>query len=150
MSEKFATIVVGVDGSDHAARALDAAADLAEAFGSVVHVVIATHRVSRSEWRATLNELPPEFWDSIDLHADANGVLAEAAKALGERDITCETHMLEDHPADALLAVAEREHADLIVVGTHGYGAGKRMFLGSVSSKMAHHAPCAVLIAGHR
>jgi nucleotide-binding universal stress UspA family protein len=150
MAEKLNTIVVGVDGSDHAGEALEAAADIAEAFSSAVHVVMATHHASSADWRATLDQLPQEFWENVDLHADAHGVLADAERTLGRRGVKCETHLVEDRPADALIGVAEREGADLIVVGTHGYGAGKRMFLGSVSTKMAHHAPCAVLIAGRR
>jgi nucleotide-binding universal stress UspA family protein len=64
--------------------------------------------------------------------------------------VRVERHLCIEHAADALIGVAERESADLIVVGSRGLGAGKRVFLGSVSSKMAHHAPCSVLIAGTR
>jgi nucleotide-binding universal stress UspA family protein len=150
MSAKFSTIVVGVDGSAGAEEALEMAADLASAFGSKVHVAIATRHVSAAEWNETLQQLPHEFWDSVDLHADATAVLAAAASKLEERGIDVEKHLCIDHVADALIGVAEREHADLIVVGSRGLGAAKRTFLGSVSSKMAHHAPCAVLIAGSR
>ena len=41
---------------------------------------------------------------------------------------------------------AEASDADLIVVGTRGLHATKRLFLGSVSTKVVHHAPCDVLV----
>jgi nucleotide-binding universal stress UspA family protein len=42
--------------------------------------------------------------------------------------------------------VAEHEHSDVIVVGSHGHGVLKRMLMGSVSQHVVHHAPCPVLL----
>ncbi|MEX1094894.1 MAG: universal stress protein [Planctomycetales bacterium] len=55
--------------------------------------------------------------------------------------------LLEGLPKDAIVAEAASWGADLIVVGSHGYGPIRRFFLGSVSLFVAHHAPCSVLIA---
>lgn len=148
MDDRFRNIVVGVDGSTHADAAVDTAGDLASKFGARLHLVIATHGASTRDWQDALESLPREFWDSIDLHADAHEVLAAAQQRLAGLGVDVETHLSVEHPADALIGVAEREHADLIVVGSHGRRKGPRRFLGSVSSKMAHHAPCSVLIAG--
>ena len=49
-------------------------------------------------------------------------------------------------PADALIDVAEQQSADLIVVGNRGMTGVKRFLLGSVPNKVAHHAPCTVMI----
>jgi nucleotide-binding universal stress UspA family protein len=54
--------------------------------------------------------------------------------------------MLEGWPKDTIVTEAERFGADMIVVGSHGYGPLRRFFLGSVSLFVAHHAPCSVLI----
>jgi nucleotide-binding universal stress UspA family protein len=150
MTERYSNIVVGVDGSAGAREALDAAADIAGAFGSTLHVVMATHKISPSEYRQALAKLPEEFWNAIDFHADANCILDEAITRLEERGIWAKPHLCVEHPAEALIGVAEREDADLIVVGSRGLGIAQRAFLGSVSSKMAHRAPCAVLITGSR
>lgn len=163
MKRGYESIVVGVDGSAGARDALHAAGDLAEAFGSVVHVVSGTVRISPSDYRTALallhgdpgyeppdDEPPAALLQSNELFADANEVLDAAPADLNERGVAAERHLCVDHAADALIGVAERVDADLVVVGSRGLGTARRAFLGSVSSKIAHHAPCAVLIVGHR
>lgn len=48
--------------------------------------------------------------------------------------------------AQAIVEEAREWSADLIVVGSHGYGFWQRMLLGSVSNAVVHHAPCSVLV----
>ena len=49
-------------------------------------------------------------------------------------------------PADALVTVAERVHAQVIVIGNRGMTGVRRFVLGSVPNKVSHHSPCDVLI----
>ena len=49
-------------------------------------------------------------------------------------------------PAQVIVDEAERWGADLIIVGSHGYGFWQRALLGSVSNAVVHHAPCSVLV----
>jgi nucleotide-binding universal stress UspA family protein len=49
-------------------------------------------------------------------------------------------------PADEIIAVARQKQADLIVMGAKGLGAVGRFILGSVSTKVAQHSPCSVLV----
>ena len=60
------------------------------------------------------------------------------------------TALLEGSPKEAILDEAERWGADLIVVGSHGFGAVKRFLLGSVSHALALYAPCSVAIVRRR
>lgn len=60
------------------------------------------------------------------------------------------THVLCGSPAQTIIEEAENWGADLIVVGSHGYGFWERMFLGSVSNTIVHHAPCSVLVVRKR
>lgn len=151
MGTIFNTIVVGTDGSPHGDEAVRAAGELARGLGgSTVHVVIGAPAVSPAAWQQALEQLPREFWDAVDLHEDSLQVLHDAARTLADLGVEAEQHLLEERPADAILHVAEHEHADLIVVGSRGRGPAGRAFLGSVSTRIAHAAPCAVLIAGTR
>ena len=56
------------------------------------------------------------------------------------------TKVLRGSPEQAIVEEAEEWGADLIVVGSHGYGFWERMFLGSVSNAIIHHAPCSVMV----
>ncbi len=151
METIYRTIVVGTDGSGHGEQAVRAAGEIAAATGAQpVNVVTACHAISKADWQETLNQLPEELWECIDLHSDTQQVLDDAEQILADYGVASEKHMIEERPTDALIDIAEREHADLIVVGSRGRSLSKRAFLGSVSTKLVHHAPCAVLVAGHR
>lgn len=50
-------------------------------------------------------------------------------------------------PADSIIAVAKKWHADLIVMGSHGRGTVKGILMGSVSRDVLSHAPCPILVA---
>lgn len=65
--------------------------------------------------------------------------------ALGEK-LKIDTHVIEGSPKEVIVEEAEQWHADLIVVGSHGYGNVKKFALGSVSQAVASHAPCSVEI----
>lgn len=59
------------------------------------------------------------------------------------------SHRVPGDPATAILHVAEEVDTDLIVVGARGLGAVQRFLRGSVSTRVAHHAPCSALIVEH-
>ena len=63
--------------------------------------------------------------------------------------ITPIRHESSHGAAEAILDVATEVDADLIIVGARGLGALGRFIRGSVSTKVAHHAPCNVLIVEH-
>ena len=132
-------IVVGFDGSDHARKALERAADIAN--GATVAVVSSAY-VS-PYLRDPSGAVSPV--DPKDVEARANA-LAEAREYLGGRGIKGE--FIEGHgkPADVIVEEAKESGADLIVVGTRGLGATRQLFMGSVSTNVVHHAPCDVLV----
>ena len=61
-----------------------------------------------------------------------------------KQDLTA--RILHGSPGQMIVAEAEKWGADLIVVGSHGYGFLERVFLGSVSDAVIHHAPCSVMV----
>ena len=133
-------IVVGFDGSEHARKALARAADLAGDDAEVAVVCAAdVVRLLRDPAGGT------GVVDPADAEARA-AALAEARSFLGERGI--EAKLVEGHgnPADVIVQEAEDSGADLIVIGTRGLNAAKRLVLGSVSTNVVHHAPCDVLV----
>ena len=141
----FSVIVVGTDGSETAAKAVEVAADMAAVHGSRLHIVTAYQAVLPAlshEEKEALGELA---WMASPGER-AERLVNEAAEHAAAAGVDVETHVDVGDPAHALIEVAEAEGADLIVVGNKGLHSPARFLLGSVPSKIVHHAPCHVLV----
>ena len=135
------TIVVGVDGSAGADRALKWAASRALESGAAL---LATHVLTYSHEFATdlsINGLTN--WRR-STERDLAGRWTEPARALGVT--TCPRTTEGESAAAGILAVAEREHADLIVLGTHGRGGLADRLLGATTYVVSHRARTPVVI----
>lgn len=69
--------------------------------------------------------------------------VAEVAEAEG---VHCSTVTLDGQVVDEICRKASEYDAQLIVVGSHGWGAARRFLSGSVSTGLVHSAPCPVLV----
>lgn len=129
-------ITCGVDGSDASLQTAERAASIASATGAELHLVhvVPVFRGRDSEWTLEEDEESPSEL--------ARGV--EVATALGVVPIR---DMAMGRPEHALVAVARRDHSDLLVVGHRGLHGMTRVLLGSVSEYATEHAPCSVLVA---
>jgi nucleotide-binding universal stress UspA family protein len=138
------TIVVGTDGSATAKRAVDEAVRLAKALDAELHLVSAFEGL-RGARIAGAPEGAAKVWAPLpDAHVDA--MLSEAATAIRLSGMEVSTHALEKDPVDALLEVADKVGASMIVVGSEGMHGAKRLTLGNVPNKVSHRARCNVLI----
>jgi nucleotide-binding universal stress UspA family protein len=140
------SMVVGTDGSDTASEAVRQATELAERLGAKVHLVSAYEPVPEGRLREERQQVPDDLQWMVNPREDVNDTLAAASQGLQDAGVEVETHAREGDPADAILDVAEEQHADLIVVGNKGMTGAKRFLLGSVPNKVSHHAPCSVMI----
>ena len=93
--------------------------------------------------------IPPVYFEELDRAASdqARSVLERAVSRLkstmgSEANITAA--FAQGSPRSVILDEAERWGADLVVVGSHGYGAWQRFLLGSVSQSVVSHAKCSV------
>jgi nucleotide-binding universal stress UspA family protein len=129
-------IVVGYDGSESAHRAVQRVAELIQN-GTAVTIVSAVP--------LDVGSLGPELPEPSEVAEHARQ-LEEALGVLKGSGITARGIELEGNPADIILDEARKSGADLVVVGTGGKNAVERFVLGSVSDKVAHRAPCDVLI----
>lgn len=142
---KAHTVVVGYDGSSDARAALDAAMDFVAGDG-VVHVVTALDPPTRQEITRVIERLPAEFRNTFSVDATPRGYLRTAELALEARGVQHRGHFVEDHPASAILDVADEVSADLIVIGTRGLGRVERFLRGSVSARVANHARTSLMM----
>jgi len=125
-------IAVATDGSDTAQRAVDAALDMAQRFGSEL-VVLTAYRAD--------GDAGGTWASSSAVHAER--VLAVAEEAAAERGLACSSAMLEGDPGEVVVELAERHGADLVVVGSLGM---HRRVLGSVPNTVTHRATCSVFV----
>jgi nucleotide-binding universal stress UspA family protein len=140
----YRSIVVGTDGSETAGKAVERAAQLAEASGADLHLVSAykspTVIVTAPEMAVVVDQAE---W-RIAVQSEVERQLASVQASLRPK-LEAATHALPSDPAKAICETAQAVDADLIVVGNKGMK-GMRRVLGSVPSSVAHHAPCDVLI----
>jgi nucleotide-binding universal stress UspA family protein len=138
-------ILVGVDGSPSADRALEAAAELAKISASKLIIT----NVEQGRLHPELDGLVPTESASIDdiLYAASREILARAetkARSLGVSQVR--SHSGLGDIAGSILELAELEKPDVIVVGRRGTGHLTGLLLGSVSRKLVSLAPCKVLV----
>lgn len=85
-----------------------------------------------------------------DMKKAAMEAVADAEKLikdkLSDENIFVSTEIFSGNVKQGIIETAKKFEADLIVVGSHGYGFFDRLMLGSISSYVVHHAPCSVLI----
>ena len=141
----FKHILITTDGSEFAERAIPVAIDQAKANGAKVTAVSV---VDLYPYIGAIEVMPTgiEGWqEAIRAQADAAvQKVADAAKAAG---IACNTAVQEDTLAwRGLLAVAEREHCDLIVMSSHGRGGLTSALLGSQTARVLSHTKIPVLV----
>jgi nucleotide-binding universal stress UspA family protein len=141
-------ILAAIDGSEHAWKALDLAADIAKQHGArliVLHVV---------PFEPVSDSLR-EFAAAEGLAVEEEAARFHFARTLGDRltrsaEARCRDNGLTDivgrtaegRPADQILKAARGESVDLIVMGSRGLSEARTLFLGSVSHKVANHAAC--------
>jgi len=119
----YRRILVGTDGSDTAALAVDRAVEVARASGAALTIFSAARREKAERT-----------------------VAAEAARHRSA-GVTIHTGVAEGEPVGALIEVCQAGDYDLLVLGNRGMtGVSRFLRLGSVPNKVSHHLPCSVLI----
>ncbi|HEY7708134.1 MAG TPA: universal stress protein [Gaiellaceae bacterium] len=131
-------ILVAYDGSESAQRALAQAAELAGQNGAHVSVVSVAEPLPQFG-RAGAMLTPEEEEERIHELGDAKATLAE-------RGVSAKIVERKGDAASMIIDEAEKEDADLIVMGTRGLNTAQRWLLGSVSSRVVQHGPCNVLV----
>jgi nucleotide-binding universal stress UspA family protein len=141
---KIETILLATDGSAASEGASDEAIDLAVQVGARLLVVSVLGASSRPSETSTEAASPADSRDSLTAKAQA---IAQRAKAAG-----CDATFLvwDGEPGEAIVAAADSENADVIVVGSHGRSGVSRFLIGSVSDYVVRHAHCPVMVVRDR
>jgi nucleotide-binding universal stress UspA family protein len=137
-------IVVGTDGSQTAQVAVDEAVRLAKALGGEIHLVSAFEPLRGAHVSGAPEGAAKVFAPLPDSKVEST--LQQAESSVRFAGIEVHTHACQQDPADALLEVADRVGAKMIVVGSRGMHGARRFVLGSVPNTVSHKARCNVLI----
>jgi nucleotide-binding universal stress UspA family protein len=93
--------------------------------------------------------VPPQAYveemtaDLVRFHQET---ASNAERALRGAGLKTEAKILRGDPRTALIEEARTEHADLVVVGSHGRTGMAKLLMGSVASFVVTHAPCSVMV----
>jgi nucleotide-binding universal stress UspA family protein len=135
-------ILVAIDGSEPAQKAIRMAADIAQRFGARLTLLYVVPRLL----------LPPDVYGltiaDVEREQRAHGdkLVSEALATLGEPGVNVDTQILTGPPAESIAEAALAPDVDLVVVGSRGRGAAARVLLGSTSTRLVHISPKPILV----
>ncbi len=140
----FQNILLATDGSKYATYAAEAVLGLVKEFQNKDREIILLH----------VSDTPPTRSQLMQADLDVQSVLREkAGKAVAsteqkfaEADVAYTLEVALGDPADGIVDFAKTNDIDLIIIGSRGLGAVGSVLLGSVSRRVAHEAPCPVMI----
>jgi len=138
----FNIIVVAMDGSEYAGRALTTACDLAQKYSAALHIVHINdmHELLLSVGGSSALIKPDDY------EKPGQKILEDAKQKAESNGCKVQTHQLDGNFGQAVVEKADELSADLIVVGSKGHSDLAGMLLGSVSHKITHLAKCPCLI----
>ena len=144
-------ILIATDGSTFSQQALAKACELAEGWDDVSFRIISIYE-PQVPMAAESFAISAEYYQQLD------DLAKQRAEATAQKSVDfIKTHLPSASteitsrvelgiPAQVIVEAAESWDADLVVVGSHGYGFWGRLALGSVSDAVVHHSPCSVLV----
>lgn len=132
-------ILVPVDGSETAEKAIDEAIAIAQIYGSEIHILYVAN-INQLAINACLSDAILEA-----VNKAGNEILEKAASKVPE-NINVITTSETGSPSVTITDFADEIKADLVVIGSRGLGLVKGVLLGSVSQYVVEHAPCPALV----
>lgn len=139
----FKKILVPTDASEYSRRALKMALELARSVQAEV-VLLHVSYTPQAYWGYTISYGITVTQDQLD----QNGELALEATLAGidTEQVVINKRVESGHPVTMILEQIKKENIDLVIMGSHGYGAIAGSVLGSVSQRVLQRASCPVLI----
>ena len=138
----FTNILVAIDGSDVSQRALVRAVEEAKVWNAQLHVIYVVET-------GLFSSLPADNTVEIMyrvLEKEGNSVLEQAQKYAADAGVTAITHMKQGHAGSEVVTLADKEKADLVMIGSHGKSRADRILIGSVSIYVVTHSKVTTMV----
>jgi len=139
----FTHILVPLDESPYAERALRYAEDMTKQGGGQLSLLVVVHEPPHP---SGASQADPVSRRQEERPARAERYLQQQAEALRARGVSVNTEVRFGDAADSIIDAATEHGADLIAMSTHGLGNSGRYALGSVALKVLMAAPCPVFM----
>ena len=139
----FKKILVPTDASEYSRRALKTALELARSVQAEV-ILLHVSYTPQAYWGYTISYGITVTQEQLD----QNGELALEATLTGidSEQVVINKRVESGHPVTIILEQIKKENIDLVIMGSHGYGAIAGSVLGSVSQRVLQRASCHVLV----
>lgn len=138
----FTNILVAIDGSDTSQRVLVRAVEEAKVWNARLHIIYVVET-------GLFSSLPADNTVEIMyrvLEKEGTSVLEQAKKYASENGVSTTTHMKQGHAGSEVVALADKEKTDLIMVGSHGKSQADRILIGSVSTYVVTHGHVTTMV----
>jgi nucleotide-binding universal stress UspA family protein len=138
----FTNILIALDGSEASQRALSRAVDEAKMWNAQLQAIYVVET-------GLFSSLPLDNTVEIMyrvLEKEGKAVLEKAKKSAAENGVTIITHIKQGHAGSEIVALAEQEKSDLIMVGSHGKSNTDRLLIGSVSTFVVTHSKVTTMV----
>ena len=138
-------VLVPVDGSRYSSEGIKVAAHYAKTKNAQVYIMTVIPSVADIELELSASERD-RLLESMKKRGEELLVkAAELIKSLGVNQVNT-VLATAPSPAQEIVAFAERERVDLIVIGSRGRNATQRFHIGSVAANVVSHTPCCVYV----
>lgn len=142
-------VLIAIDGSKQSETAVEMSAKFVKSATKikVISVVERVYGIGAESFA-----IPNEYYAEVEANGkkaaeqQVSNAKEKLTKLFEDENLEILTEVFLGNPSQAIVEEAENWNADLIVVGSHGYGFWQRTLLGSVSDAVIHHAPCSVLV----
>jgi nucleotide-binding universal stress UspA family protein len=139
-------ILVPVDFSEHSKNALTYAISIAKQFQSeLVLVYVVESAIYPAEFGFGQVALPTAEMER-DFRERGKKELEKLVRSHINDQAKSRTMVAEGHPASEILAIANKEQVDLIIIATHGHTGVEHLLFGSTTEKVVRKASCPVLV----
>ena len=137
----YEQILVGVDGSDHASRAVTHAVNLAKQYGATLHALYVIETRTAYD-NAIIN--PEERREA--LRSEGERALDAVRQQAEEAGVTVETRIVEGSPPRKILSYIDEEKIDMVCMGERGQSDFKTVLLGSATETVVHESDVPVVV----
>ena len=138
----FGNILVAIDGSEASEKAFRRAVDEAKIWNARLNIVYVVET-------GLFSSLPAD--NTVELmyrvlEKEGQDSLDKAKLAATAKGVSTSVHMKQGHAGSEIIALAEREKVDLIVLGSHGKSQTDRLLIGSVSTFVVTHSKISSMV----